>query len=194
MSEIVVTRKTSETDISLSFQPYGSGEFEVEIPLPFLSHILSAFARFGRFDIRLKAEGDVDVDAHHTIEDVGIVLGEAVRRARGDGTEINRIGYASVPMDDALVAVALDLCGRVFWSITPELKGVVGSFDASLLKEFLKAFCGEAGAVLHIRILAGENTHHICEALFKAFGVALSQALAKDERLKKKPLSTKEKL
>lgn len=193
MSRIERKRETAETSIGLSFDPYGSGEFHIQTPLPFLSHILGSFARFGRFDMDLKAEGDIEVDAHHTVEDVGIVLGEVVREACNAGG-MNRIGYALVPMDDALVAVALDLCGRVFWNITPELKGVVGGFDAPLLKEFFSAFSARAGCVIHIRILAGENTHHICEALFKAFGVALAQALAKDERLKGRPLSTKEKL
>ena len=194
MSKVELERKTSETFVRISLEPYGSGEFDIETPLPFLSHILSAFARFGRFDLKLKAEGDIEVDAHHTVEDVGLLLGEAVSEARGDATEINRIGYALLPMDDALVSVALDLCGRVFCSVTPQLQGTAGSFDAALLKEFFSAFCTKAGCVLHVRVLAGENTHHVCEAIFKALGVALSQALAKDERLGRKPLSTKGRL
>jgi len=194
MSDVKIRRKTAETDITLSFEPQGSGEFDIKTPLPFLNHLLSAFSRFGRFDLKISAKGDIEVDPHHIVEDIAIVLGDATRQIIGDGRGINRVGWTLIPMDDALVAFSLDLCSRVYCSISPQPQGRIGDFDVNLLKEFFNAFCAKAGCVLHARILCGENIHHISEALFKAFGIALATALAKDERIGNKHLSTKEKL
>jgi len=175
-----VKRKTTETEISLYLNIDGQGEATLETGVPFLEHMLSLWARFAHCDLGIRARGDLEVDAHHTTEDIGLCLGEAFGKALGDKEGIARFGDAVVPMDDALVLVALDIGGRPFFSFTGTLPAPrVGNFDTELVPEFLRAFAHGARLNLHIRVLAGENTHHILEATFKALGRACAEAVKK---------------
>ena len=173
-----IERTTTETAIRLSLNLDGSGAYEVDSGCGFLNHMLTLFARHGRFDLNLTCVGDTEVDYHHSTEDIGICLGRAVREALGDMRGITRYGSMLLPMDEALVLCALDLSGR--GGCYPELRiptEKVGDFDTELCAEFFYAFAREAGVTLHLRQLAGENSHHILEACFKAFGRALRQAV-----------------
>lgn len=175
------TRKTAETDISLFLVLEGSGKAEIDSGCGFLDHMLTLFARHGSFDITLACKGDTDVDDHHTVEDIGIVLGGAFKQALGDGRGIARYGSMLLPMDEALVLVALDLSGRAHLGYDLQLRAQkVGAFDTELVEEFLLALCRTLGLTLHVRQLAGSNTHHIIEAAFKGLGRALRQAVAID--------------
>ncbi|UCG39609.1 MAG: imidazoleglycerol-phosphate dehydratase HisB [bacterium] len=186
-----VVRETKETQISLSLVLDGQGVSDTTTGVGFLDHMLDLFARHGLFDLEVKAKGDLDVDAHHTVEDIGICLGLAVRDALGPATGIRRYGWAILPMDEALATVALDLGGRPYLSIAlPTLEGEMGGFSMELLPEFFQAFCNNAAANLHIRVESGRNRHHIAEAIFKAFAKALDQAVTVDPRVKGVP-STK---
>ena len=171
MREASVARKTAETEIRLRLNLDGKGEYQVDTGCGFLNHMLELFARHGRFDLSVKCTGDTDVDDHHTVEDTGISLGCAFARALGDRRGVNRYGQRLLPMDEALALVAVDLSGRAF---------LVGTFDTELVKEFFLAFAREANVTLHIRALAGENTHHIIEAVFKGFGRAMREAVLID--------------
>ena len=157
---------------------------DVETGVPFFDHMLDAFGRHGLFDLTVRAQGDVDVDAHHTVEDTGIVLGRALAEALGEKAGIERFGSAFVPMDEALVLAALDISGRgqLHWDVEAPF-GMVGDFDTQLAREFFIALAANAGITLHIRQLAGDNVHHIFEAAFKAAGRALRQAVAVDPAL-----------
>jgi imidazoleglycerol-phosphate dehydratase len=191
-SEIV--RETRETSILLKLELDGKGASEVSSGIGFLDHMLELFARHGLFDLEVRAKGDLEVDSHHTVEDVGICLGLAVRDALGSGEGIRRYGWALLPMDEALASVALDLGGRPYLSVSlPTLEGDVGSFSMELLPEFFQAFCNNAGANLHIRVDSGRNRHHMAEAVFKAFAKALDQAVQIDHRVSGVP-STKGKI
>ena len=174
-----IRRTTNETDIEISVNLDGTGAVDVETGIGFFDHMLAAFARHGLFDLKVRAQGDLEVDGHHTVEDTGIVLGQAFARALGDKRGIRRFGSLALPMDEALVLAACDLSGRgqLHWDV------MIGAFDATLAKEFFIAFAANAGATLHVRSLAGENAHHIVEASFKAAARALREAVEPDARL-----------
>lgn len=181
MRDKKICRQTTETSISLSLVLEGTGKNEVHTGVGFLDHMLALFARHGRFDLMLSCQGDLDVDDHHTVEDVGIALGQAFESALGVKRGIMRYGSMLLPMDEALCMVAVDLSGRGtlgFDATLPAQK--VGTFDTELVKEFFLAFAREAKVTLHIRGFAGENTHHIAEAMFKAVGHAMRQAVRVD--------------
>jgi imidazoleglycerol-phosphate dehydratase len=176
-------RKTKETNIRVEIDLDGTGKSVIETPLPFLSHMLEQIARHGSFDLVIKAEGDVEIDGHHTTEDVGIVLGKAVLDALGERHGIRRYGSATLPMDEALVTAALDLSGRPFFVFrVPLPKAKLGNWDTELAEVFFEAFSRTAQANLHIRLVEGSNLHHIVEVSFKAFARALRQAVELDPR------------
>jgi imidazoleglycerol-phosphate dehydratase len=178
-----VKRTTSETDIVLSLAIDGSGAADVVTGIGFLDHMLTLFAHHGGFDLTVRADGDLDVDGHHTVEDVGLALGQALREALGDKRGIRRYGSFLLPMDEALAMVALDLSGRPFFAHDLQLAGVrLGEFDAGLTPHFLRSLATQSGMTLHVRLLAGSDAHHIVEAVFKAFARALSQACARHGR------------
>ena len=179
-----ITRKTNETDIQLSLNLDGRGESSIESSVGFLDHMLTLLSRHGRMDLELTCRGDTYVDDHHTVEDVGIVLGAVLREALGTKAGIARFGQAIVPMDEALVLCAVDISGRgqAFVEVPFEVQ-TIGSFDTQLVKEFFLAFAREAGITLHVRLTAGENAHHVAEACFKACGRALRQAVEFDPRV-----------
>jgi imidazoleglycerol-phosphate dehydratase len=189
--EARLDRRTRETDISVRLGLDGRGRCEVQTGIPFFDHLLHSFARHGLFDLEVKARGDLEVDQHHTVEDVGIVIGQALRQAVGDGSGLARFGSARVPMADALLQVDLDLSNRPFLVYRVELpREWVGQFDAALVEDFLYAFASNGGVDLHVERLYGHNVHHVVEGLFKALGRALSQATRLDPRIEG-PLSTK---
>ena len=179
-----VERKTKETSITVEIDLDGTGRCSIDTPLPFLSHMLEQIGRHGGFDLTVKATGDVEIDGHHTTEDVGIVLGRAVLEALGDRKGIRRYGSATLPMDEALVTVALDLSGRPFfvWRV-PMPKAKLGEFDTELAEVFFEAFARSAQANLHVKLLEGQNLHHIIEISFKALARALREATELDPRL-----------
>jgi imidazoleglycerol-phosphate dehydratase len=178
-----IARKTGETSIKLSLTLDGTGEYRIETPIPFLNHMLELFARHGLFDLTIKASGDTDVDFHHTVEDIGICLGKAFQKALGEKKGIIRYGHASVPMDETLTQVTVDLSGRPFLIFKADLpKEKVGEFDLELAEEFFRSFTNHLKANLHIHLLYGENLHHILESMFKATARALRQSTALDDR------------
>ncbi|HEX9296995.1 MAG TPA: imidazoleglycerol-phosphate dehydratase HisB [Polyangiaceae bacterium] len=179
-----VARKTRETDITVELELDGSGKADVETPLPFLSHMIEQIARHGLVDLTVRAEGDVEIDGHHTTEDLGIVLGQAVLSAIGDKVGLVRYGWATLPMDEALVTAAIDLSGRPFfvWKV-PLPKAKLGTWDVELAPIFFEAFARAAQCNLHVRLHEGENLHHIVEISFKAFAKALAQATRIDSRI-----------
>lgn len=178
-----ITRTTKETDIGLSLDIDGAGSTSISTGVPFFDHMLDAFSRHGLFDLDIKAKGDIEVDAHHTVEDVGIVLGKAFAQAMGDKRGIVRFASQTIPMDESLVLCAVDVSGRgqLHWDVNVP-PCMLGIFDSSLAKEFFIAFATNAQVTLHMRMLAGENAHHIIEACFKAAGRALRYALEIDSR------------
>lgn len=186
-----LARQTTETQISLTLNLDGSGLYKIATPIPFFNHMLEAFAKHGLFDLTIKAKGDVDVDDHHLVEDVGLVLGEAFVQSLGNKRGLRRYGHFTLPMDETLVTVAVDFCGRpclVYKS--PAKKGRIKNFDLQLVGEFFQAVTNAAGLNLHILVHSGENKHHIVEAIFKAFAKALDMATQIDPRVKSIP-STK---
>lgn len=187
-----LTRTTKETDIALSLNIDGTGVSSIDTGVPFFDHMLEAFGRHGLFDLTIKAKGDLEVDTHHTVEDVGIVLGQAFAEAMGEKRGIARFGSQMLPMDETLVLAALDISGRgqLHWDVEVPLC-LLGSFDSSLAKEFFIAFATNAGVTLHVRMLTGENAHHIVEACFKAVGRAMRAALELDARVGSELPSTK---
>lgn len=176
-----VARKTLETDIRVSVTLDGSGKSKLETGLPFLDHMIDQIARHGLMDIDIVAKGDLHIDAHHTVEDIGITLGQAVREASGDRKGIVRYGHAYVPLDEALSRVVIDFSGRpgLIWSV-PFVRGRIGDFDVDLFHEFFQGFVNHALVSLHIDNLRGENAHHQAETVFKAFGRAVRMALSAD--------------
>jgi imidazoleglycerol-phosphate dehydratase len=179
-----VARKTSETDIRIALTLEGQGRHRVSTGIPFLDHMLSQVARHGLFDLTLKASGDLAVDDHHTAEDVGISLGEAFTKALGKKQGIRRYGEATVPMDEALARVVVDLSGRPYLAFqAPQLRGRIGTFAADLVKEFFKGFATHLRANVHVAVLYGENKHHMAEAVFKALARALDMATSLDPRV-----------
>ena len=189
-----VERRTKETNIRVSLDLDGSGKSTIETPLPFLSHMVEQIARHGLVDLSVKAEGDTDIDGHHTTEDLGIVLGDALRQAVGDGNGIRRFGSATLPMDEARASVALDLSGRPFfvWQV-PLAKAKIGDWDSELAEVFFEAVARSARMNLHVTLEAGHNLHHCVEICFKSFARALRMAVEKDPRQSGVP-STKGKL
>jgi imidazoleglycerol-phosphate dehydratase len=186
-----VERRTRETDIKVDLVLDGTGEAQVETGIPFFDHLLDSFARHGLFDLRVRAKGDLEVDQHHTVEDVGIVLGQALRKAIGDGAGLSRFGSARIPMADARILVDLDLSNRPYLVYRVELpRDWVGNFDAALVEDFLYAFCSHGGVDLHVERSYGHNVHHIIEGIFKGLGRALDAATTRDPRIRG-TLSTK---
>ena len=184
-------RKTRETEIETVLNVDGSGKSEISTGIGFMDHMLELFARHGKFDLKVKASGDLDVDAHHTMEDLGLVLGTAFAKALGDKAGIRRYGSFLLPMDETLVMVALDLSGRPYlvYDLVPPVEKV-GTLDTALFHEFFQAFCVKGGINLHIKLVTGGEVHHIFEAVFKGLARALEQAVSADPREKGIP-STK---
>ena len=183
-------RTTKETDIEISLDIDGAGEANVGSGIGFFDHMLILFAKHGLFSLSVKAQGDLVIDGHHTVEDIGIVLGQALAKATGDKAGIRRYGHVYVPMDEALVLVVVDFSGRPFLAFDAELgQGRIGEFDVELTEEFLRAVAVNAGLTLHVKVLAGKNRHHMVEAIFKALGRALSQSLERDPRVQGVPSS-----
>lgn len=179
-----VNRSTSETSVRLQLGLDGTGHRQIVTPIPFVNHMLDAFARHGFFDLEIDAGGDTHVDDHHTIEDIGIVLGTALKEALGDKAGIRRFGWASVPLDETLAEVVVDLSGRPFlvYHVTFTHRDVKG-FDLGLFEDFFQALVSQGGLNLHVNVHYGRNPHHMMEAAFKAFAKALDQATGKDERV-----------
>lgn len=177
-------RDTKETKIKVSLDLDGSGKSNIDSGIGFFDHMLEGFAKHGFFDLDLQCDGDIHVDGHHTVEDCGIVLGQAIKEAVGDKKGIKRYGYMILPMDDALVLCAVDLCGRPYFSYEAEFNtDRIGYLDTELIKEFFYSISYAAAMNLHIKVISGSNAHHICEAMFKSFAKALDMATSKDERI-----------
>jgi imidazoleglycerol-phosphate dehydratase len=179
-----LTRTTSETDIALTLVLDGAGESSVATGIGFFDHMLTAFARHGGFDLTIQAKGDLQIDAHHTMEDTGIVLGTAFRQALGDKSGITRFGQALIPMDEALAEAAVDISGRAHlaWNVAFD-RPMLGTMDTQLVEEFFRAFTGNALLTLHVTSRAGTNAHHVAESCFKAASRALRMAVAIDPRV-----------
>ena len=178
-------RKTKETEIAVELDLDGSGNAEIETGMPFFNHMLEIFARHGLFDLKLKAKGDIQVDYHHTVEDVGLTLGQAFKQALGDKAGISRFGEATIPLDEALTQVVVDLSGRPYLAYNVKIRpGRVGDFDTDLPHEFFQALANQLGMNLHMNVTQGENPHHIIEACFKALARAMGKATRVDNRIK----------
>ncbi len=187
-----ISRKTGETDIKLKLNLDGTGESKIDTGCGFLDHMLTLFSKHGRFDLDIKCNGDTEVDFHHTAEDIGIVLGQAILNALGDMKGITRYGYMILPMDEALILTAVDISGRGLLRFDLDIKTEkIGEFDTELIKEFFLAFVREAKITLHIKMLDGANSHHIAEGAFKSFARALSTAVKINEDYKNEIPSTK---
>lgn len=193
MRGATIDRRTTETQIELSLTIDGKGSYDVSTGIRFFDHMLELFTRHGGFDLKLKATGDLDVDEHHTVEDVGIALGEAVAAALGDKRGINRAGYFLMPMDETLAVAAIDLSGRPFpvVDITKVRAARVGDLPVELVQDFFEGFANAARANVHVKVLYGRSSHHQIEAVFKAFARALRVACAKDRQMAKQLPSTK---
>lgn len=179
-----IKRDTKETRIALTLSLDGTGSADLDTGIGFFDHMLDGFARHGFFDLSVKVDGDLFVDGHHTVEDTGIVLGQAIAEAVGDKKGIKRYGYFLLPMDDALVACAVDLCGRPYFNFDYEFNvSMIGGLDTQLIREFFYAVSYSAGMNLHIKVLDGINGHHVAEAMFKAFSKALDMAVSNEPRL-----------
>lgn len=185
-------RKTKETDIKIELNIDGKGKAEISTPVNFLNHLLNNFAKHGLFDLRIKATGDIEIDQHHTVEDIGIALGEAFKKALGDKKGINRAGYFAFPLDEALSVVAVDISGRPYLNFDAQFtKEKIGDLDADLIKEFFWGLARHLEATSHVRFLYGENDHHKAESIFKALGKAMKVACSQDKRILKELPSTK---
>ena len=181
----VIERKTAETRVTVKLNLDGEGKSDIDTGIGFLDHMLTLLAKHGFMDLTVKAKGDLEVDCHHTVEDIGIVLGEALKEALGDKTGIRRYGNCFIPMDETLAQVCLDFSGRpflVFGAEIPKIK--LGNFDAEMTEEFFRALAMHCGLTLHIRVLYGSNVHHIIEGIFKAFARAVAEAVSYDARVK----------
>ena len=179
-----VNRKTGETDIEIILELDGKGDSSVDTGIGFFDHMLTSFARHGLFDLQVKVKGDLNVDCHHTVEDTGIVLGEAIRQALGDKKSIKRYGSFMLPMDETLMMCAIDLSGRPYFVYDADITApMVGDFDTETVREFFYAISYSAGMNLHIKEMYGTNAHHVIEAMFKAFARALDEAVSLDSRV-----------
>ena len=185
MSRIAtINRKTKETDITMEFNLDGSGKMQMDTGIGFFNHMLEGFTKHGFFDLSCEIDGDLEVDGHHTVEDAGIVLGQAIKEAIGDKKGIRRYGYFILPMDEVLALCAVDLCGRPFFQFDCEFTSEkVGDLETELVREFFYAVSYSAGMNLHIKMLTPGNNHHMIEAMFKAFAKALDMATSYDERV-----------
>ncbi|MFL0250374.1 imidazoleglycerol-phosphate dehydratase HisB [Clostridium neuense] len=180
-----IQRKTGETDISVELDLDGEGKYEIDTGIGFFDHMLSLMAKHGLLDLKVKAKGDTYVDSHHTVEDVGIVIGECIKKALSDKASINRYGTAFVPMDEALAQVSMDISGRPFLVFDAEFTtDKLGTFDTEMVEEFFRAVAFNSGITLHVRVLYGKNNHHMIEGAFKAFGRALCEAVSRNKRIK----------
>ena len=187
-----VARKTKETDITIDFSIDGNGECQVSSGIGFFDHMLDAFTRHGLFNLSASIKGDLQVDCHHTIEDTGIVLGNAIKKACGSKLGMKRYGSCILPMDECLVLVAVDLCNRPYFSYEAQFPTEkIGYMDTEMVKEFFYAISYSAGMNLHIKVLTPGNSHHMCEAMFKAFAKALDEATTIDPRLNNQTMTTK---
>ena len=179
-----VSRRTGETDINISLDLDGQGTSNLDTGMGFFEHMLNLFTTHGQFNLKVECSGDLFVDGHHSVEDIGIELGQAFTKAMGDKVGIKRYGTAFVPMDEALIMVSLDLSGRAFLNYEVLVKAqMIGDYDTELTEEFLRAFAFNAGITLHVKMMAGSNSHHIVEGVFKALARALREALTIDERI-----------
>ena len=186
-----ISRKTNETKVEVELNLDGKGKTDISTGIGFFNHMLTLFAYHAQFDLKVKCVGDLDVDCHHSVEDIGISLGEAFNQALGDKKSIQRYGTFFLPMDESLALVSLDISGRPFcFYEAPNLAPMIGNFDSQLVEEFLRAFAFNAGITLHAKVLYGKNSHHIVEAIFKALGHALRIAVSRDDNLQGVP-STK---
>ncbi|MCM8766463.1 MAG: imidazoleglycerol-phosphate dehydratase HisB [Candidatus Omnitrophica bacterium] len=174
----IFKRKTKETDIEIEINLDGQGSYNIDTPIGFFNHMLELFSKFSSFDLKIKAKGDIEVDTHHIVEDIGICLGSAIKEALKDKKGIKRFGFSSTPMDEVLVNISLDISGRgcLVFNV-PFIKGREGSFEIEDAKEFLKSFVNHLGITLHINLVYGENLHHILEAIFKGLAIALKDAV-----------------
>jgi imidazoleglycerol-phosphate dehydratase len=190
-----IERKTKETDIKISLNLDGTGRYSIKTSVPFMDHMFSHIAKHGFFDMTLKAKGDTEIDDHHTVEDLGIAFGQSLKKALGNSTGIRRYGEATVPMDETLAQVVMDLSGRPYLVYQLDLpkKYKLKDFDPGLAEDFFRSVANHAGMNLHIRVLYGRDVHHMLEGIFKAFGRALDQATSLDPRIKG-VLSTKGKI
>ena len=195
MRKSKINRKTNETNISVQLTIDGKGKYEIETPIGFLSHMFYTYCKMGGFDLAIKIKGDLEIDQHHTIEDTGIVLGQAFKKALGDKKGINRAGYFVYPMDEALAVVAVDIGGRPYLQFDAEFKRrFCGDFDTDLLEDFFYGFATNLGANIVVRMPYGRSDHHKIESIFKAFGKAMKMACSKDKRMLEEILSTKGKI
>jgi imidazoleglycerol-phosphate dehydratase len=192
---ISISRKTAETDIALTINLDGTGKYQVDTGIPFFDHMLCLFAKHGLFDLKLKAVGDIEVDYHHTVEDVGIVLGDAIKQALGDKLGIRRYGFFILPMDESIARVTMDLSNRPFLKYDVQSPtNYIRDFNIVLIREFFQAVVNSLSANIHLKVEYGDEPHHIVEALFKCFARALDVATSIDPRIEGKLPSTKEKL
>lgn len=186
-----VSRTTTETDINIKLTLDGKGSYILDTGVPFLDHMLALWSKHGMFDLDIEAQGDTGIDDHHTVEDIGICLGQAINHALGNREGITRYGTAFAPMDEALAMVVVDISGRSYLSFDAQMPASkVGDFDTELVEEFLRALANHADMTMHVRLLQGKNTHHIIEAIFKGLGRAIKDAVAIDARIEGIP-STK---
>ncbi|MCK5130237.1 MAG: imidazoleglycerol-phosphate dehydratase HisB [Clostridiales bacterium] len=191
MRNAKINRKTNETDITISLEIDGKGKYDIDTKVGFLDHMLTLFSRHSLIDLDVKCDGDIEIDCHHSVEDVGIALGQAISKALGNKESIKRFGTFFVPMDETLVMVSLDISNRPYLYYDLDLPAFsIGNFDTEMVEEFFRAIAQNAGLTLHIKILHGKNTHHIIEAAFKAFGRAVNIACTIDKRFEGVP-STK---
>ena len=189
--EATVRRETAETKVELAFNLDGTGQGQIDTGIGFFDHMLNLFAAHGQFDLALRCDGDLEVDGHHSVEDIGITLGQALKQALGDKRGIRRYGTFYLPMDEALAFVSLDISGRPFLVYDGgEMAPMIGGYDTQLTEEFLRALAVNAGLTLHVKVLYGTNSHHKVEAIFKALGHALREAVSNDPRVRGVP-STK---
>ena len=190
--EATIDRKTKETDIKLTLNLDGKGISGINTGIPFLDHMLNLTAAHGFLDLEITARGDTEVDYHHTVEDLGICLGMAIKQALGEKSGIKRYGEATVPMDEALARIVIDIANRPFLAYkVPSKDHLAGNFDITLMKEFFRALVNYSGITMHVDLFSGEDAHHIAESIFKAFGRALDRAIGIDNRLEGSVLSTK---
>jgi imidazoleglycerol-phosphate dehydratase len=187
-----IERKTKETEIKLNLDLNGKGQFKIDTGIPFMDHMLTLMTAHGYMDLQIKAKGDTEIDDHHTVEDLGICLGQAIDKALGKREGIRRYGEAAVPMDEALAKVVIDISNRPFLAFRVTFQEAKsGNFDVSLIKEFFRALVFQAGITMHIDLLSGDEAHHVAESIFKAFGRALDQATGTEDRLGSEVPSTK---